>query len=99
MASVQTRSLEGETEEQVRARRGSPDDTLTRIRAHYNLDCASVSDAHIFYLACKYYYTDEHARNRAPLDYDRFVKSGRTILPDYVYRCGDPDVEYPPMHK
>lgn len=87
-----------ETAEQVRARRGTADETLLRIRQKFNLREDEVSDKEIFYLTCKYYYTDACADERVKGDYDAFINSGRTTMPDYVYRAGDPDVDYPHMH-
>lgn len=83
-----------ETEEEVRIRRGTPQDTLARIRERYRL-AESVTDERIFFLACHWYYSGSVLEACAKKDYVRFEKEG--IMPEYVYRCGDPDVFYPKM--
>ena len=95
--TLQTR-FSDETAEEVRVRRGTPEDTIQRIRTHYNLPVDLFEELEIFFLAYKFYYTEYHARENSKPDYEAFVANGRTVLPEYMYRCGDPDVDYPHMH-
>ena len=98
MADTAHKRLNEETEEEVRMRRGTPNETIERIREKYSLPREFFSEFEIFFMACKYYYTEAHALERAKPDFQTFVEGGRAKLPEYVYRCGDPDVDYPCMH-
>ncbi len=88
------------TQEEINAWRGTPDETLARIRLKYNLTDDVFPEVEIFRLANQYFYghTDLDARTAAESDYAGFVAGGRTKLPYYVLRAGDLDVDYKHMH-
>lgn len=81
----------GLTEADIKLQRGTPKETLARIRERYALG-ENVTDLDIFYLAYVNYNGAHMARIHAEEHFDRYCESG--TLPECVWRCGDPDVDY-----
>jgi len=79
-----------ETEEEVRARRGTPDACIMRVRRKFSFG-DDVSDVDVFYRACTAYYHAGTAHERADKDYSTFKATGE--LPTYMWRYGDPDLQ------
>lgn len=88
------------TQEEINAWRGTPEETLARIRTKYNLAEDVFSEVELFRLANQFFYshTEHEARAAAEHDHAQFLRGGRSALPYYVLRAGDLDVDYKHMH-